>query len=149
HETPDRSPSMRIATWNVNSLNARLVRGEQWLERAKPDVLLMQETKLADADVPTLAFTQLGYQRAHRGEGRRNGVPVAGKGGLEDIVTNVGEPRQAAATLEAGEAEPLAEARMIAAICGGVRVASLYVPNGRTVSSTFYQAKLAWLERRS
>lgn len=140
---------MRIATWNVNSLNARLVRVEQWLERAKPDVLLMQETKLADADVPSLAFTQLGYQLAHHGEGRWNGVAIASKVGITDVVTNFGDPLGAPAPGEAGDDEPLSEARMIAATCGGVRVASLYVPNGRTVDSTFYRAKLAWLERLS
>lgn len=138
---------MRIATWNVNSLNARLERVQGWIERAKPDVLLMQETKLADADVPALAFTQLGYQIAHHGEGRWNGVAIASKVGIDDVVTNFGEPLGAPATPDVGDDEPLAEARMIAAVCGGVRVASLYVPNGRTVGSTFYRAKLAWLDR--
>ncbi len=69
--------AMRIATWNVNSLRARLDRVLSWLDRARPDVLLMQETKLADADAPTLAFRQAGYELAHHGEGRWNGVAIA------------------------------------------------------------------------
>jgi exodeoxyribonuclease III len=138
---------MRIATWNVNSLRARLERVLPWLERARPDVLLMQETKLADADVPTLAFSQAGYEVAHHGEGRWNGVAIASRMGIGGVVTNFGEPRRAAQTDDTGDDEPFAEARMIAAEVGGVRVVSLYAPNGRTVGSTFYAAKLAWFDR--
>ena len=111
---------MRIATWNVNSLKARLEKVSWWLERARPDVLLMQETKLADAAAPVTEF---------------------------DVVTNFGEPLRTAKTSDAGDDEPLAEARMIAATCGGVRVVSLYAPNGRVVDSIFYEAKLLWYER--
>ena len=138
---------MRIATWNVNSLKARLEKVAWWLERARPDVLLMQETKLADADAPVGAFRDLGYELAHHGEGRWNGVAIASRCGLAGVVTNFGGPRRPPRTTEVGDDEPLAEARMIAADCGGVRVVSLYAPNGRTLDSPFYEAKLAWFEQ--
>jgi exodeoxyribonuclease-3 len=130
---------MRIATWNVNSLKARLEKVRWWLERTAPDVLLMQETKLADSEVPRAMFTELGYELAHHGEGRWNGVAIASRCGLDDVVTNFGD----------ADGEPLAEARMISAVCGGTRVVSVYVPNGRSVGSPFYAAKLAWLDRLS
>lgn len=138
---------MRIATWNVNSLKARLDKVRWWLERARPDVLLMQETKLADEDAPAAKFRDLGYSLAHHGEGRWNGVAIAARGAIEDVVTNFGRPLEPARTEEAGDDEPLAEARMIAARCAGVRVVSIYAPNGRTVDSVFYLAKLLWYER--
>jgi exodeoxyribonuclease-3 len=138
---------MRVATWNVNSLKARLERVLPWHERARPDVLLMQETKLADADAPAEAFRDAGYELAHHGEGRWNGVAIASRVGIADVVTNFGQPLRPARTEDAGDDEPLAEARMIAASCGGVRVVSVYAPNGRTVDSIFYQAKLAWFDR--
>ena len=138
---------MRIATWNVNSLRARLDKVTWWLERARPDVLLMQETKLADADAPAEAFRAAGYALAHHGEGRWNGVAIASRVGIESVVTNFGEPLRPAATPEVADDEPLAEARMMAAVCGGVRVVSIYAPNGRSVDSPFYKAKLAWYER--
>lgn len=138
---------MRIATWNVNSLKARLEKVGWWLDRARPDVLLLQETKLTDADVPRAAFEERGYELAHHGEGRWNGVAIASRCGVSDVVTNFGVPLAPAATPEAGDDEPLAEARMIAARCGGVRVVSLYAPNGRQLDSVFYRAKLAWFER--
>src|SRR5437016_4287365 len=111
---------MRIATWNVNSLKARLERVLGWLERGRPDVLLMQETKLADADAPVPAFREAGYQLVHHGEGRWNGVAIASRPGVSDVVTNFGEPLRPARTPEAGDDEPFAEARMIAASCQGV-----------------------------
>ena len=120
---------MRIATWNVNSLGARLEKVWWWLDRARPDVLLVQETKLADADAPEAAFRERGYQLAHHGEGRWNGVAIASKVGIADVARGAG-----------------AEARMIAATCGDVRVVSLYAPNGRTLDSEFYRAKLAWYD---
>ena len=137
----------RIATWNVNSLRARLEKVQWWLERARPDVLLMQETKLADGDAPAEAFERAGYALAHHGEGRWNGVAIASRVGLDHVITNFGEPHRPPATPDVGDDEPLAEARMISAICGGVRVVSLYAPNGREVDSPFYRAKLAWFER--
>jgi exodeoxyribonuclease-3 len=138
---------MRIATWNVNSLKARLEKVVWWLERARPDVLLMQETKLADAEAPAAAFREAGYELAHQGEGQWNGVAIASRAGVADVVTNFGEPLRPARTPDAGDDEPLAEALMIAATCGGVRVVSLYAPNGRAVGSVFYQAKLGWYGR--
>jgi exodeoxyribonuclease-3 len=138
---------MRIATWNVNSLRARLDKVAWWLDRARPDVLLMQETKLADGDVPVAAFEGAGYAVAHHGEGRWNGVAIASRRGIAEVVTNFGEPLRPAGTPDVGDDEPLAEARMISAVCGGVRVVSLYAPNGRAVGSPFYDAKLAWFDR--
>ena len=137
---------MRIATWNVNSLRARLEKVLWWLERARPDVLLMQETKLADADAPAAAFRDAGYALAHHGEGRWNGVAVASRSEMTDVVTNFGRPLAPAKTPEVADDEPLAEARMIAVTSGGVRVVSIYAPNGRSLGSPFYAAKLAWYE---
>ena len=121
---------MRIATWNVNSLKARLEKVMWWLDRAKPDVLLMQETKLVDTDAPVTTFKQAGYELVHHGEGRWNGVAIASRCGISGVITNFGEPLRQART-ETRDDEPLAEARMIAAECGGVRIVSLYAPNGR------------------
>src|SRR5437870_6978742 len=135
---------MRIATWNVNSLKARLEKVTWWLDRAKPDVLLMQETKLTDADAPAGVFREAGYELAHHGEGRWNGVAIASRCGINDVVTNFGEPLGPAQTPDEGDDEPLSEARMMAAACGGIRVVCVYAPNGRTVGSSFYQAKLVW-----
>lgn len=118
-----------------------------WLERGSPDVLLMQETKLADADAPSLLFQQAGYQLAHHGEGGWNGVAIASRVGISDVVTNFGEPRRIPTTPDIGDDEPLAEARMIAAVCSGIRVVSLYAPNGRLIGSPFYEAKLVWFDR--
>jgi exodeoxyribonuclease-3 len=137
---------VRIATWNVNSLKARLEKVTWWLERARPDVLLLQETKLSDTDVPAAVFERAGYALAHHGEGGRNGVAIASRGGLEDVVTNFGEPLRPARTEEPDD-EPFAEARMISAVCSGIRVVCLYAPNGRVVGSIFYEAKLVWFDR--
>src|SRR5262245_56674865 len=131
---------MRIATWNVNSLRARLDKVAWWLARAKPDVLLMQETKLADADAPVDMFSQAGYELAHHGEGRWNGVAVASRVGLADVVPHFGVPFRPGITSDTGDDEPLAEARMLSALCGGVRVVSLYAPNGRSVGSPVYRS---------
>ena len=126
---------MRIATWNVNSLKARLPHVEQWLEYARPDVLCMQETKLADEAFPVMPFNALGYEVAFHGEGRWNGVAILSKVGLDDVVLG----------LEGAPGFPQPEARAVAATCGGVRVHSLYVPNGRVPDSDHYHYKLAWL----
>jgi exodeoxyribonuclease III len=138
---------MRIATWNVNSLKARLEKVTWWLERARPDVLLMQETKLADSAVPSDEFSRRGYELAHHGEGRWNGVAIASRVGIAEVIMNFGEPLGAPRTTEVGDDEPLAEARMISAVCAGVRVTSIYAPNGRSLASPFYYAKLAWFAR--
>ena len=139
-------PAVRIATWNVNSLPARIEKVWWWLERARPDVLLLQETKLADEAAPLEAFRERGYELAHHGQGRWNGVAIASRCGLEDVITDFGEPLRPALTPDTDD-EPLAEARMIAAVCGGVRVVSLYAPNGRSLGTVHYRAKLAWYER--
>src|SRR6266550_9533918 len=140
---------MRIATWNVNSLKARLDKVTWWLDRARPDVLLMQETKLADKEVPVQVFRERGYALAHHGEGRWNGVAIASRCGLADVIASFGEPLRPARTPDVGDDEPLAEARMVSAVCGGIRVVSLYAPNGRVVGTPFYQAKLVWYDRLS
>jgi exodeoxyribonuclease III len=145
---------MRIATWNVNSLNARLEAVERWLERAAPDILLLQETKLPDDDVPELTFRMAGYELLHHGEGRWNGVAIASKVGLDAPITNFGDGpvRQSRSTRDAASAEgfdPLSEARMVSALCGGIRVASLYAPNGRELASPWYEGKLRWFDRLS
>src|SRR5260221_2355576 len=110
---------MRIATWNVNSLRARVEKVRGWLDRARPDVLLMQETKLTDAAAPVEVFREAGYELAHHGEGRWNGVAIASRCGIAGVVTNFGQPLLPGQTEDAGDDEPLAEARMIAAECGG------------------------------
>jgi exodeoxyribonuclease-3 len=139
---------VRIATWNVNSLAARLDKVWWWLDRARPDVLLLQETKLGDDDAPHQGFTERGYRLAHHGEGRWNGVAIASRVGLDDVVVNFGDgPVPATSSAASSDGAPLAEARMVSAVCNGVRVVSLYAPNGRAVGTVFYQAKLAWFAR--
>jgi exodeoxyribonuclease-3 len=144
---------VRIATWNVNSLKARLDKVEWWLERAAPDVLLLQETKLSDEAAPVLPFSMAGYELLHHGEGRWNGVAIASRVGLADVVTNFGDgpvrSSAAGASVSAAEEEfdPFTEARMVSAACAGVRVVSVYAPNGREVGSPFYAGKLAWFAR--
>lgn len=127
---------MRIATWNVNSLRARLPRVEAWLAEARPDVLCLQETKLAPGAFPALAFHGLGYEAVHHGEGRWNGVAILSRVGLDD---------PAPGWTDDGDPDPAA--RIVWATCGGVRVASVYVPNGRALDHEHYQYKLAWLRR--
>lgn len=145
---------MRIATWNVNSLKARLEKVGWWLDRAVPDVLLLQETKLADGDVPTEEFARRGYEVAHHGQGRWNGVAILSRVGIRDVVVNFADPpidasgaRVAPANPELGDYAPLTEARMISAVCAELRVTSIYAPNGRTLDSPFYRGKLDWFER--
>jgi exodeoxyribonuclease III len=124
---------MRIATWNVNSLGARLPRVTEWLELQHPDVLCMQETKCADDKFPASTFADLGYESAHNGDGRWNGVALLSKVGLSDVKKGFGTPDD-----EHG-------CRIVAANCDGVRVHSVYVPNGRSLDNDFYPIKLAWL----
>jgi len=127
---------VRIATWNVNSLTARLGRVEEWIGYSQPDVLCLQETKQADAAFPHGAFAALGYETAHHGDGRWNGVAIASRVGLADISTGLGS-----------DEDDAQGNRLVAADCGGVRVLSVYVPNGRSLDSEHYPAKLAWLQR--
>jgi exodeoxyribonuclease-3 len=144
---------VRIATWNVNSLHARLPAIEKWLTRASPDVLLMQETKLADEQLPDLAFRMAGYELVHHGEGRWNGVAIASRLAISEVVTNFGDgpvrDSRPGSGAEAAEEDfdPFDEARMLSAVCGAARFVSLYAPNGREVGSRFYEGKLRWLER--
>jgi exodeoxyribonuclease-3 len=151
---------MRVATWNVNSLKARMEAVENWLGRAAPDILLMQETKLSDGDAPAMAFGMLGYDLVHHGEGRWNGVAIALRRGLtaSDVITNFGDgpvrDSSAGAAAEVGEEDfnPFDEARMVSANVEGqglepTRVTSVYAPNGRVVGSPFYLGKLRWFER--
>ena len=129
---------MRVATWNVNSVKQRMPRLLPWLDQRKPDVVCLQETKLADDAFTALAgddFASRGYELARYGEARWNGVAILSRVGLADVVTGIaGAP---------GFPDP--EARAVAATCGGIRVWSLYVPNGREPDSDHYRYKLAWL----
>jgi exodeoxyribonuclease-3 len=144
---------MRIATWNVNSLKARQEAVEKWLAKAEPDILLIQETKLSDADAPVMPFSMLGYDLVHHGEGRWNGVGILTRVGASEVVANFGDGpvRDSSAgsgvTIDEDDFDPFHEARMVSAVCGGIRVVSLYAPNGRVVDSPFYAGKLRWFER--
>jgi exodeoxyribonuclease-3 len=138
---------MRIATWNVNSLKARLEKVGWWLQRVEPDVLLIQETKLTDEAAPHDEFSRHGYELVHHGEGRWNGVAIASRVDVSQVVSNFGAPLENPKTPDVGDDEPLAEARMLSAVCGGVRVVSIYAPNGRVVGSEFFRQKLAWFDR--
>jgi exodeoxyribonuclease-3 len=124
---------MRLATWNVNSVTARLPRLLDWLPAVAPDVVCLQETKTAE--FPAAEVGELGYEVAAHGSGRWNGVAVLSRVGLADV--SLGFPG------EPGFPDP--EARAVAATCGGLRVWSVYVPNGRTIDSPHYEYKLAWL----
>ena len=126
---------MRIATWNVNSLTARLPRVEEWIRYARPDVLCLQETKQADAAFPHAACAALGYETAHHGDGRWNGVAIVSRVGIDNVATGLDTPDDDQGT------------RVIGADCGGVRVLSVYVPNGRALDDPHYPAKLTWLSR--
>ena len=126
---------MRIATWNVNSLTARLPRVVGWIEAEQPDVLCLQETKQADPAFPVEVFADLGYEAVHHGEGRWNGVAILSRIGLRDPAVGFGSEEDAAG------------ARLVAATCADVRVHSVYVPNGRSLDSEHYGIKLRWLAR--
>jgi exodeoxyribonuclease-3 len=130
---------MRLATWNVNSLKARLDRVLAWTERQQPDILCMQETKLTDEQAPALDFQALGYELVHHGPGRWNGVAIASRVGIDEVTAGI--PNADGWTDDGG--------RFLAATCGGVRIASIYVPNGRMVDSEFYLEKLDWLAHLS
>ncbi len=131
---------MRIATWNVNSIRARIDRVASWLERSDVDVLAMQETKCRDDQFPEDRFAALGYEVAHHGLSQWNGVAICSRVGIDDIALDFdaqpqwGDP-------------PATEPRAIGATCDGVRVWSLYVPNGRDLADPHYVYKLDWLGR--
>jgi exodeoxyribonuclease-3 len=129
---------VRIATWNVNSLKQRVPRLLPWLDERQPDVVCLQETKLADDALAELLGDELadrGYEVAAHGEATWNGVAILSRVGLEDVVRGI----------EGGPGFPHPEARAVSASCGGIRVVSVYVPNGREPDSEHYRYKLAWL----
>jgi exodeoxyribonuclease III len=129
---------VRIATWNVNSVLARLPRLVEWLEQTTPDVVCLQETKVAADAFPVEAVTPLGYAVAQHGEGRWNGVAVLSRLGLADVTPGLPD--------EPGfPDEQTVEARTLAVTCGPVRVRAVYVPNGRTPEDPHYPYKLRWL----
>ena len=131
---------MRIATWNVNSIRSRIDRVTGWLERNDVDVLAIQETKCREDQFPGLELASMGYEVAHFGINQWNGVALISRVGLEDVTVGFegmpvyGDP-------------PLAEARAIGADVGGIRIWSLYVPNGRKPDDPHYAYKLDWLAR--
>ena len=129
---------MRIATWNVNSLKQRLPRLIPWLDERQPDVVCLQETKLADDALAELLGDELAsrsYEVAVHGEATWNGVAIFSRAGLDDVTVG----------LAGAPGFPHPEARAVSATCGGIRVVSAYVPNGREPGSEHYEYKLAWL----
>lgn len=135
---------MRVATWNVNSVKQRIPRLLPWLDERAPDVVCLQETKLSDDVFDTVLgpeFTDRGYEFIHVGQGQWNGVAILSKVGLTDVVRGFnGAPGFP-------EVEAAPEARAVSAVCAGVRIYSLYVPNGREPDSDHYRYKLAWLDQ--
>ncbi len=129
---------MRIATWNVNSLRSRIDRVEAFLERHDVDVLALQETKAREDQLPLMGLTSMGYEIAAHGLNQWNGVAILSRVGIEDVRTGFDAMP---------EWDGVAEARAIGATCGGVRIWSLYVPNGRKVDDPHYAYKLDWLAR--
>ncbi|MFW2380259.1 MAG: exodeoxyribonuclease III [Acidimicrobiales bacterium] len=127
---------MIIATWNVNSLKARMPRVEEWLADVQPDVLCLQETKMKDTAFPALTFQGLGYNSVHHGFNQWNGVAILSRLDIEDPINGF-----------APGIEPDPDARLISATCGGVRVHSVYVPNGREIGHDHFHYKLSWLDR--
>jgi exodeoxyribonuclease-3 len=130
---------VRIATWNVNSVKQRVPRLLPWLDQRQPDVVCLQETKLADDKFLELLGGELadrGYEVAVHGEATWNGVAILSRAGVEDVVKGI----------EGAPGFPEPESRAVAATCGGVRIVSVYVPNGRVPGSEHYHYKLAWLE---
>jgi exodeoxyribonuclease-3 len=129
---------VRIATWNVNSVKQRVPRLLPWLDQRQPDVVCLQETKLGDGAFETLLGEECarrGYEVALHGEAQWNGVAILSRAGLDDVVAGVpGAP-----------GFPSPEARAVSATCGGIRVYSVYAPNGRVPQSDHYRYKLAWL----
>ena len=138
---------MRLATWNVNSLKARLPRVEEWLAEIQPDVLCLQETKLNDAAFPALAFEALGYQSVHHGQGQWNGVAILSRVGIDNVRNGFIDGLASGGPVDDYVQGVLNEARLITASCAGVEVTSVYVPNGRSVDDPHYGAKLVWLDR--
>jgi exodeoxyribonuclease-3 len=129
---------VRVATWNVNSVKQRVARLLPWLDEREPDVVCLQETKLADDAFEALLGKELGdrgYELALHGEAQWNGVAILSRAGVQDVARG----------LAGAPGFPHAEARAVAATCGGIRVQCVYVPNGRTPESEHYHYKLSWL----
>ncbi|AKK04023.1 exodeoxyribonuclease III [Corynebacterium epidermidicanis] len=134
---------MRIATWNINSVRTRIDRVTDFLARHDIDVLALQETKVSDDKFPHQAFTNAGYEVAYHGLNQWNGVAIASRVGLEDVEKHF--PQQPG--FDKDLTKPQArEARAIGATCDGVRIWSLYVPNGREIADPHYDYKLRWLD---
>ena len=133
--SPCQDGAVRLATWNVNSIAARLPRLLEWLEQTAPHVVCLQETKIADALFPRAEIEALGYEVAPHGLGQWNGVAVLSRVGLEGVT----------AGLPGAPPTTPPEARALGARCAGVRVWSVYVPNGREVGHPQYVYKLDWL----
>jgi len=131
---------MRIATWNVNSIRARAERIGAWLDRSDADVLAIQELKCKDSQFPRAIFDERGYEVAFHGLNQWNGVAIASRVGLDDVEIGFDD-------MPGFGEDSAVEARAISAVAGGVRVYSLYVPNGRELDHPHYAYKLAWLER--
>lgn len=128
---------MRIATWNINSVTARLDRLTEWLEAAKPDVVALQELKCTTEAFPAMPLEAAGYEAVAHGNGRWNGVAILSRVGIEDVVLDLdGQPAF----------EGVVETRAVGATCAGVRVWSVYVPNGREPGHEHYAYKLQWLQ---
>jgi exodeoxyribonuclease-3 len=128
---------VRIATWNINSVTARLDRLTDWLQTAQPDVVALQELKCTTEAFPAMPIQALGYEAVAHGNGRWNGVAILSRVGIEDVQLDLDDQPPF---------EDVVETRAIGATCGGVRVWSVYVPNGREPSHAHYGYKLAWFD---
>lgn len=128
---------MRIATWNINSITARLDRLTAWLEEAQPDVVALQELKCTTEAFPHMPIQALGYDAVAHGNGRWNGVAILSRVGVEDVTLDLDEQP---------EFDGVVETRAVGATCGGVRIWSVYVPNGREPDNPHYAYKLEWLD---
>ena len=128
---------MRIATWNINSVTARLDRLTSWLEEAQPDVVALQELKCTSDAFPHMPIQALGYEAVAHGNGRWNGVAILSRVGLEDVTLDLDDQP---------EFDGVVETRAVGATCGGVRVWSVYVPNGREPDNPHYAYKLTWFD---
>ncbi len=129
------SAAMKLVSWNVNSIRARLERVLAWLDREKPDVLCMQELKVEEQDFPALAFRGVGYEIAHACQRTYNGVAIASRTPITDVKYG----------LDDGVED--SQARLVAGTVNGVRILSAYIPNGQDLASDKYVYKLAWLAR--
>ena len=125
---------IKIATWNVNSMNVRLPHVLDWLRDRQPDILALQETKLTDPDFPTLDIAEAGYQAVFSGQKTYNGVAILSRLPASDLVTDL-----------PGLDDP--QRRVLGATIGDIRILNLYVPNGQAIGSDKYAYKLAWLDR--